>query len=254
MLAVPSNRFTAPVPVGNVANITLDSASQVTEQYRSAYSQKASQASASLLNSSAQHQLPSTHASATARQGTPSTRAVLPCHTDISSAMMILLVESLKYTGCGDAFAQLKDPSGSIGAGIHAQVLQAEEGLSPGAVLMLQQVALTAVSTSSSTPFVPLSGWLSLNERGQVAPSAFPLLTFDVACQVPLLVLSKTLKYLCITVENIVQHLAYQTKAFAEGDDCQKEAKAHLLAVARRQVSSPAKQLGTKLFPARNYR
>ncbi|DBA67246.1 TPA: hypothetical protein ACH3X2_001556 [Trebouxia sp. C0005] len=89
--------------------------------------------------------------------------------------------------------------------GIHAQVLQAEEGLSPGAVLMLQQVALTAVSTSSSTPFVPLSGWLSLNERGQVAPSAFPLLTFDVACQVPLLVLSKTLKYLCITVENIVQ-------------------------------------------------
>lgn len=99
----------------------------------------------------------------------------------------------------------LQDPSGSIGAGIHAQVLQAEEGLSPGAVLMLQQVALTAVSTSSSTPFVPLSGWLSLNERGQVAPSAFPLLTFDVACQVPLLVLSKTLKYLCITVENIVQ-------------------------------------------------
>lgn len=88
MLAVPSNRFTAPVPVGNVANITLDSASQVTEQYRSAYSQKASQASASLLNSSAQHQLPSTHASATARQGTPSTRAVLPCHTDISSAMV----------------------------------------------------------------------------------------------------------------------------------------------------------------------
>ncbi|KAL0031717.1 hypothetical protein WJX79_002989 [Trebouxia sp. C0005] len=83
------------------------------------------------------------------------------CQSSCKLPKMILLVESLKYTGCGDAFAQLKDPSGSIGAGIHAQVLQAEEGLSPGAVLMLQQV--------------------------------------------PLLVLSKTLKYLCITVENIVQ-------------------------------------------------
>ena len=38
-----------------------------------------------------------------------------------------------------------------------------------------------------------------------MAPSAFALLTCDVACQVPLLVLSKTIKYLCITVENIVQ-------------------------------------------------
>ncbi|KAL0056463.1 hypothetical protein WJX82_011622 [Trebouxia sp. C0006] len=83
------------------------------------------------------------------------------CQSSCKLPKMILLVESLKYTGCGDAFAQLKDPSGSIGAGIHAQVFQAEEGLSPGAVLMLQQV--------------------------------------------PLLVLSKTIKYLCITVENIVQ-------------------------------------------------
>ncbi len=96
MLAVPSNRFTAPVPVGNVLSATSDSASQVTEQYRSVYSQKASQASASLLNTPARHQLPFAHASTTARHGTPSTRAALPCHTDISSAMvscMLLLSE-----------------------------------------------------------------------------------------------------------------------------------------------------------------
>ncbi len=96
MLAVPSNRFTAPVPVGNLSNVTLDSASQVTEQYRSAYSQQASQASASLLNTSARHQLPFAHASATARHGTPSTRAALPRHTNISSALvsrMLLLSE-----------------------------------------------------------------------------------------------------------------------------------------------------------------
>ena len=88
MLAVPSNRFTAPVPVGNVSNATSDSASQVTEQYRSAYSQKASQASASLLSTTARHQLPFAHASATMRRVTPSTRAALPRHTDISSAMV----------------------------------------------------------------------------------------------------------------------------------------------------------------------
>lgn len=33
-----------------------------------------------------------------------------------------------------------QDPSGSIGAGIHVDVLQTEEGVSPGAVLMLEQV------------------------------------------------------------------------------------------------------------------
>ncbi len=96
MLAVPSNRFTAPVPGRNVSNATLDSASQVTEQYRSAYSQKPSQASASLLNISARHQLPFAHASATARHGTPSTRAALPRQTDNRSAMvshMLLLSE-----------------------------------------------------------------------------------------------------------------------------------------------------------------
>ena len=37
-------------------------------------------------------------------------------------------------------FKCCQDPTGSIGAGIHKDVLQAEEGVSPGAVLMLEQV------------------------------------------------------------------------------------------------------------------
>lgn len=83
------------------------------------------------------------------------------CQSSCKLPKMVLLVESLKYTGCGDAFAQLKDPTGSIGAGVHANVFQVEEGVSPGAVLMLDQV--------------------------------------------PLLVLSKAMRYLCVTAENVVQ-------------------------------------------------
>lgn len=33
-----------------------------------------------------------------------------------------------------------QDPTGMIGAGLHSDVFQAEEGVAPGAVLMLQEV------------------------------------------------------------------------------------------------------------------
>lgn len=36
----------------------------------------------------------------------------------------------------------MQDPTGTIGAGVHSDVFQTEEGMSPGAVLILQQVKL----------------------------------------------------------------------------------------------------------------
>ena len=50
----------------------------------------------------------------------------------------------MQVMNCHDCIVpvNLQDPSGSIGAGIHVDVLQTEEGVSPGAVLMLEQVFL----------------------------------------------------------------------------------------------------------------
>ena len=50
--------------------------------------------------------------------------------------------------GCD--FAWCQDPSGSIGAGIHKDILQAEEGFSPGAVLMLEQVSPSLLGVTCS--------------------------------------------------------------------------------------------------------
>lgn len=51
----------------------------------------------------------------------------------------------MQITKCYDCTVtvNVQDPSGSIGAGIHVDVLQTEEGVSPGAVLMLEQVLLS---------------------------------------------------------------------------------------------------------------
>ncbi|KAK9908721.1 hypothetical protein WJX75_001943 [Coccomyxa subellipsoidea] len=52
------------------------------------------------------------------------------------------MLESLSHTGCGDAFAVVKDPStASMGAGIDRKVLQSHPRLDPGAVLVLDQVS-----------------------------------------------------------------------------------------------------------------
>lgn len=51
----------------------------------------------------------------------------------------------MQITNCRDCTVtvNVQDPSGSIGAGIHVDALQTEEGVSPGAVLMLEQVLLS---------------------------------------------------------------------------------------------------------------
>ena len=54
-------------------------------------------------------------------------------------------------------FAWCQDPTGSIGAGIHKDVLQAEEGVSPGAVLMLEQVPPSLLEVTFSHPTLCLS-------------------------------------------------------------------------------------------------
>ena len=92
--------FTAPVPAASVLNPSINPASQATEQWHSAYSQKslqASQVSATLQNASARHQLPHAHAFTSARQCAPSARPLLPgcLSTNIASAMVSKLVAAV---------------------------------------------------------------------------------------------------------------------------------------------------------------
>ena len=57
---------------------------------------------------------------------------------------MIHVVEKQAHARC----YEIQDPTGSIGAGIHVNVFQNEEGVSPGAVLMLEQVISSFLTTA----------------------------------------------------------------------------------------------------------
>lgn len=60
---------------------------------------------------------------------------------------LLALVASISLAPSGDAFAQLKDPEGRMGAALHRDVLEAVGAqLGPRAVLLLQQVGVAAHS------------------------------------------------------------------------------------------------------------
>ncbi|EIE25258.1 hypothetical protein COCSUDRAFT_61489 [Coccomyxa subellipsoidea C-169] len=59
---------------------------------------------------------------------------------------LVVMLESFSLTGCGDAFAKVKDPTTpSMGAGIDRKVLQSFR-LDPGTVLVLKQVSYLKMS------------------------------------------------------------------------------------------------------------
>ncbi|KAK9819660.1 hypothetical protein WJX72_000873 [[Myrmecia] bisecta] len=59
---------------------------------------------------------------------------------------LVVLLTCVNLTGCGDAFGLFKDPTGSMGGGIHRSLLEQEASLAPGAVLVLEKVTLLKVA------------------------------------------------------------------------------------------------------------
>ncbi|CAL8461755.1 g1286 [Coccomyxa elongata] len=80
---------------------------------------------------------------------------------------LVVMLKSLALTGCGDAFAVVKDPStASMGAGIDQEVLQSYPRLDPGAVLVLDNVSYLFMAT------VPYLCVTMANVRKVVPPEA----------------------------------------------------------------------------------
>lgn len=55
---------------------------------------------------------------------------------------LLVLLGAVTPAGDGAAFAKAKDPSGALGAALHASALAAHAGIGPGAVLLLRDVSV----------------------------------------------------------------------------------------------------------------
>ncbi|KAK9846560.1 hypothetical protein WJX81_006598 [Elliptochloris bilobata] len=68
---------------------------------------------------------------------------------------LVVLVVSLALTGHGEAFVRLKDPTGAIGAGVTARVLETEPNLAPGGALLLKDIAVLRMGEASYLAITP---------------------------------------------------------------------------------------------------